>query len=616
MEKRVLLAIFLSFLVLYVYQAFLVKPEPGAVPAKPAPTAEAPVAGAPPLGTPAATPGTPAPAAAVPEATPAARTLVGDETERDIVVETAAVRAVFTNRGGELKHWTLKRYFIETPTPQEPAAGPVQAAVRYIQRQFTTAEKQPLELVPALTRPGDARPFRLATDDAAVSERLASALFAVQGAQPGQAVDATRQPATIRFAFQDETGLQAEKTFTLEPESYVIKFSASVTAGGQPQNPTVRWGPGIGDALDTTGSSSYVQKPQAIYHKDGRVTRVGANKLSPQSPVTADFRFAGIDDHYFLAVALPSPRERVESVRYEPAPIPVPGPAGTKPVDLVSYDVRFSQPPSEARFFFGPKDFDILKAVDAEMVRVINYGIFSFLAVPLLRALKGINAYVGNYGWSIILLTVLINVAIFPLRHKSVVSMRRMQEIQPEMKAIQEKYGKLKATDPERQKMNTEMMALYKEKGVNPASGCVPMLLTIPILFAFYALLSQAIEIRGEPFLLWIRDLSMRDMLYVTPILMGGTMVWQQKITPSSADPMQQKMMMLMPVVFTFMFLWAPSGLVLYWFVSNVMAIAQQYVTNRIVGPPRVALARPPAARQLKRARVEQGRGGAKSDRA
>jgi YidC/Oxa1 family membrane protein insertase len=234
-------------------------------------------------------------------------------------------------------------------------------------------------------------------------------------------------------------------------------------------------------------------------------------------------------------------------------------------------------------------------------VRTINFGIFAFLAVPLLRALNGINAYVGNYGWSIIILTILINAAMFPLRHKSVVSMRKMQELQPEIKAIQDRYGKLKPSDPARQKMNQEVMDLYRQRGVNPASGCIPMLLTMPILFAFYSLLSQAIDLRGAPFMLWITDLSARDPYYVTPLLMGATMVWQQKITPTSTDPAQQKMMMLMPLVFTFMFLWTPSGLALYFFCSNLLGIAQQYVTNRIIGPPVVRTVRAPAERKLKR---------------
>ena len=223
------------------------------------------------------------------------------------------------------------------------------------------------------------------------------------------------------------------------------------------------------------------------------------------------------------------------------------------------------------------------------------------MVVPLLRALKWIYGYVGNYGWSIIILTILLNAVMFPLRHKSVVSMRKMQELQPEVKAIQNRYSKLKATDPARQKMNSELMALYRERGVNPASGCMPMLLTMPVLFAFYSLLAVAIEIRGAPFVLWITNLSQHDPMYVTPILMGMTMVIQQRMTPSTADPMQQKIMMFMPVMFTFMFLWAPSGLVLYWLTSNIWAVGQQYVTNQIIGPTQVRTVRPPAERRLKR---------------
>ena len=604
MEKRVLIAIFLSFLVLYIYQAYVVKPVPTdgrprpGVPAQQAPPS--PSTAQPPAPAPAARPEEPA-------AAPAAKAVVGEQAERDIMVDTAAVHAVFTNRGAELKSWQLKRYLADKPLPVEPASGSVEQLFNYIRRQFRTREKLPQELVPSQLPEGQARPFRLAVDDDAASRALASALFAVTSGTTG-VVDGTQGPAVLTFAYQDESGLQAQKTFRFEPNSYVVRFTATVSAGGKELNPVVLWGPAIGDALSAT-PNKYLQQPEAIYYKDGKVTRVAANKVASQPSLEGEVRYAGVDDHYFITVALPPKTVRID---YQPVivlPAQLSSPA---PTPLVEYGARFATPPADVRFFFGPKDFDVLQGVDQELVRVINYGIFRFLAVPLLRALKGINAYVGNYGWSIIILTFLINAAMFPLRHKSVVSMRRMQEIQPEIKAIQERYGKLKATDPERQKMNTEMMALYKSKGVNPASGCVPMLLTIPVLFAFYSLLSQAIEIRCEPFGLWIQDLSIHDTLYVTPILMGITMVWQQKITPSSADPMQQKMMMAMPLVFTFMFLWAPSGLVLYWFVSNIMAIGQQYVTNRIVGPPKAALAHPPAERRLKTAGAGQSSGAAK----
>src|SRR5438093_6203706 len=170
------------------------------------------------------------------------------------------------------------------------------------------------------------------------------------------------------------------------------------------------------------------------------------------------------------------------------------------------------------RFFVGPKYFAVLSAVHHDLPNAINFGMFKVIVVPLLQSLKWVNSFVGNYGWSIVVLTILINAIMFPLRHKSTVSMRKMQEIQPEVKAIQDRYAKVKATDPAKQKMNQELMALYRERGVNPASGCIPLLVMFPLLIAFYALLTVAIELRGAPFIGWIRDLSQPDPYYVTPI--------------------------------------------------------------------------------------------------
>jgi YidC/Oxa1 family membrane protein insertase len=238
---------------------------------------------------------------------------------------------------------------------------------------------------------------------------------------------------------------------------------------------------------------------------------------------------------------------------------------------------------------------------------------FAWLVVPLLRALKWINGYVGNYGWSLIILTILINLAMFPLRHKSVVSMRKMQDVQPEVKAIQDRYAKLKMSDPARGNMNKELMALYKERGVNPASGCVPMVLTLPVLFAFYSMLSVAIELRGAPFVGWIHDLSAHDPYFVFPVLMAVTMFVQQKMTPSTADPMQQRMMLIMPLMMGFMFLWAASGLVIYWTVSNVWGIGQQMITNKLIGPATKRTVRPPAERQMKNVKAV---GGGKTEQA
>jgi YidC/Oxa1 family membrane protein insertase len=338
---------------------------------------------------------------------------------------------------------------------------------------------------------------------------------------------------------------------------------------------------------------------RAIQWRDDSVDRLDAGDLSERARYEGEFKYAGAEDQYFLNAVLPG--SDAVAIEYRPISLPVPGDAAGRMRTFVSYSV--TAPGSVAfQYFLGPKDFDILRAVDPrlELVRAIDFGIFTWLVVPLLQALKWINRFLGNYGWSIIVLTIFINLLIFPLRHRSMVSMRKMQALQPEMKAIQERYAKYKVTDPERQKMNQEMMALYKQRGVNPASGCVPMLLTMPVLFAFYSMLYAAIELRGAPFMGWITDLSRHDPWYVTPVLMGLSMLWQQRITPTTADPVQQKIFMLMPVFFLVFFLWAPSGLVLYWFVSNLLAIGQQYVTNRLIGAPalpvRTAVSRPAKA--------------------
>ncbi len=205
----------------------------------------------------------------------------------------------------------------------------------------------------------------------------------------------------------------------------------------------------------------------------------------------------------------------------------------------------------------------------------------------MLDGLKKVHGFIGNWGWSIIVLTILINLVMFPLRHKSVVSMRRMQELQPQMKAIQDRYAQYKITDPERQKMNQEVMELYKAKGVNPASGCVPMLLTMPVpvcllLDVVAGDRDCAVRTSSDGFTIW------RSTIPTTSrrCSWASTMVWQQKITPSTADPTQQKIMMFMPLMFTVIFLVSPSGLAIYWFVSNLWAIGQQYFTNYLIGPP------------------------------
>jgi YidC/Oxa1 family membrane protein insertase len=559
MERRVFLAILLSFVVLFGYQAFFA-PAPVPIPAVPIPAQPA-----------AQTPGITAvqPAPATPQG-PAPAALVADAEARDIVVDTDTVRAVFNTRGAVLTSWRLKRY--------------------------QGADAHPLDLVPADLPATEARPFALKTGDDAVDQQLASALFK----PTAESLTITgNNTGTLGFEYRDAAGLAVRKQFVFNAggHPYVTEMTASVERGTAKMPFQIAFGPSLGSGYNAAGSS-YYYPPAAIYSDGSSVERLDAGDITAQPRYQGAYRWAGVSDHYFLSAVLGQGQPL--TVSYRPISGPVPGGAPETVRTFVSWTTE-ATPDKPTAVFLGPKDFDVLKATEGSLVRAIDFGMFAFLVVPLLTALKWINGYIGNWGWSIIALTLLINAAMAPLRHKSLVSMRKMQKLQPEVKAIQKRYEKYKMTDPERQKMNTEMMALYRERGVNPASGCVPMLLTMPVLFAFYALLSVAIELRGAPWVGWIRDLSVHDPLYITPLLMGGTMFWQQYITPSTADPVQQKIMLIMPVVFTVTFLWFPSGLVLYWLFSNLWAIGQQMATNRFAEPVPVTVAQPPAVRRAKR---------------
>ncbi len=592
MERRVLIAITLSFLVLFLFQRFVMPPPsaplesqigatagqasgtatpaPGSMaaltqssnaPSAPAVIQSGAMGDKPVFGI--ATPGlrTVAPGAEVGGPT----VIVGETAVREIVVETTTVRATFSNRGGRLLHWMLKDYRNEPGTP--------------------------LDLVPQGIGDDVVKPFTLVVDDAAVTDRINNSLYRVVAA--ADSIDATTSAQTITFELSASDGLSVTKTFVIEPKGYLVTFSAVVQLGQARLNPVIHWGPGLGDEIAHRPPSSFfspnsVVSAQPMIYKDGAVERVAPTEAGSQE---GTFRYAGTSDHYFASLLLNQGSPVPFRIDYAPVNVPVPN-EPTRFATYMTYSVRFQAPPEKSQFFFGPKALEDLKAIDSELTRAIHFGMFSLLAVPLLGALQWVHGFVGNWGWAIVVLTILINLAMFPLRHKSVVSMKKMQELQPQMKAIQDRYAKYKITDPERQKMNTEVMELYKTKGVNPASGCVPMLLTMPFLFAFYAMLSVAIEIRGADFFAWITNLSAPDPYFVTPILMGVAQFWQTKMTPTTADPAQQKIMMFMPIMFSFMSLSFPSGLVIYWLVSTVWTIGQQYATNYLIGAPAKRIAK------------------------
>jgi len=592
MERRVLIAITLSFLVLFLFQRFVMPPPSAPLESQSGATAgQAPGTATPAPGSMAAltqSSNAPSAPAAIQSAamgdkpvsgiaTPGLRTVapgaevggptvtVGETAVREVVVETTTVRATFSNRGGRLLHWMLKDYRNEPGTP--------------------------LDLVPQGIGDDVVKPFTLVVDDAAVTDRINNSLYRVVAA--ADSIDATTSAQTITFELSASDGLSVTKTFVIEPKGYLVTFSAVVQLGQARLNPVIHWGPGLGDEIAHRPPSSFfspnsVVSAQPMIYKDGSVERVAHTVAGSQE---GTFRYAGTSDHYFASLLLNQGSPVPFRIDYAPVNVPVPN-EPTRFATYMTYSVRFQAPPEKSQFFFGPKALEDLKAIDSELTRAIHFGMFSLLAVPLLGALQWVHGFVGNWGWAIVVLTILINLAMFPLRHKSVVSMKKMQELQPQMKAIQDRYAKYKITDPERQKMNTEVMELYKTKGVNPASGCVPMLLTMPFLFAFYAMLSVAIEIRGADFFAWITNLSAPDPYFVTPILMGVAQFWQTKMTPTTADPAQQKIMMFMPIMFSFMSLSFPSGLVIYWLVSTVWTIGQQYATNYLIGAPAKRIAK------------------------
>jgi YidC/Oxa1 family membrane protein insertase len=567
MERRVFIAICLSILVMYLYQVYFVPPPPARDVSTAEPSGAAPSPAVPPA---------PVQEAAAQEVSPAPETLISEAAERGIVVTTNKFEIELSNRGGHVRHLRL--------------------------RDYLDREGQLVDLVPASAPTDSKRPFMLEVEDPQLTRRLNDSVYRTTGAAGGR-VDATNKPVVVVFEYQDAAGLHARKEFRFEPDSYLVTFDARVLNGQQTLNPLVHWGPGLGDVGASTAGGSfftgnYVQPPGAIYHQDGDVERVTAGAVAEAPSVEGAFLFAGIDDHYFIVAAVDPGPARLE---YEALSS---GSAEAR-LQFVSFAARFADGPQQVRYFVGPKEIETLRDVHPQLVYSINFGVFQWLVVPLLQALKWLYGYIGNYGWAIIVLTVLINLVMFPLRHKSLVSMRKMQLIQPQVKAIQERYANLKITDPARQKMNTEVMNLYREKGANPAAGCVPMLLTMPVLFAFYSMLSQAIELRGADFGFWIHDLSQKDPYFVTPLLMGVTMFWQQWMAPTSTDQMQQRMMLIMPVVFTALFLGFPSGLAIYYLVSNVFQIGQQYFTRRVIGPPPAAQPpRPVAERKLKKTKA------------
>ena len=550
MEKRLLVAAGASLLVLLAWEWLVPKP---ARPPQAAPPSVTASASAPqtettgPGGTPAAAVG-----AAAPKPEPAAAAA-----EETVQVGNGLFTATFSNRGGVLTSFTLAKYSDE--------------------------QKKPLDLVRALP-PELPRPLALDFGrDAALTKTVSNALFVVERSSDH----------LVRLRYADAS-VAVEKEIRIA-DGYL--FDVKVTVNGPAYDLLV--GPGLRNPTEAERKSSYVMPAGAVLATTDGLKLIRADKAEKEKDQTWTVparSWAGVEDNYFLEVLVPSRPATTRLFAYT-APRPD-GKPSTEIATGVSGDGTL-----EASAYFGPKDVTILESYGLGLERTVDFGWYSILAGPLLWMMKKSYAIVPNWGVAILVVTFIIRLLLFPLTAKSYISMKKMQKLAPKMTAIRDKYKKAKTDAAQRQKMNAELMALYQTEGYNPMSGCLPVLLQLPVLVAFYNVLSRTIELRHAPFVLWIKDLSAIDHTYVLVILMIASMYAQQAMTPSTLDPAQKKIFMFMPVLWGFFLKDMPSGLVLYWLFSNLLTIVQQLVMNRIVKEDDPA---PPAkgAKALKQARA------------
>jgi len=550
-EKRVLAAFALSFLMLMLWRLFFVKEPPPRPSAKPNPAV-------------ATQPGSVKPAAATatptPPVPPTLPVVEGSKAE-DIVVENDLYKVTFSTRGAIAENWILKRYL--------------------------DAKEAPLDLVDDEACGKLGFPMSLKVADEALSNKLNSAFYV---ATPSDR--ASKPPVKLEFSYSDGR-VQVRKVFTFET-GYDLHAEVSVVEGGHYLPVEVTWPGGLGDhSLAPAIISTYAT---GVYGAIGDLTTVAQRKLSADRSIPGPLQLAGLEDKYFAAIFLPdSPDETFKFGRQTWTPTDWTGKDSDKPSPMFEQLGEEREKPLAFRMFVGPKNLDVLRAENPPLDSLVDFGWFGFIAKPLFLGLRYIHDHwVQNYGWAIVILTLLINFAMFPLKLKSIRSAQEMQRIAPLVKSIQDKYKNVKFNDPKKARMNEEMMSLYKEHGVNPLGGCLPMALQLPFLYGFYRVLDLPIELRHAPWIWWIKDLAAPDKFHpfgfplpILPTLMVISMFLMQKMTPvATADPAQQRMMMFMPLVVGIMFYNLASGLNLYFLTANLVGILQQLLINRLMPTP------------------------------
>jgi YidC/Oxa1 family membrane protein insertase len=554
MEKRALLAVIISLIILVIWQYYFApappetgKEKPAQEKVLPAGQAEEEVGRALPQEgkRPEAVPATPA------EAPQEIRALPG----KDITVDTPLYTAVFDTRGARLKGWKVKNYLDRIGQ----GAKPLDLA------RSELSDGYPLGL--KITQAN----FPFPPDP----------LF--QANAESLKLGPSQDKGELLFTWNSPQGLHLLQRMTFYADSYRVDISLQMinpTSRSFEGRPLLAWsgkvfskpgGSGGMACIPGAGGSSGADVPPFTALVMKELHEVEIKDLKEEKRFSQNVQWGGFQDKYFLAAFIPQKSEGTELILKK---------VSETGGDLIMGGPKASLPPRTQFFqsytlYLGPKDLDILKAFGYDLDRALDFGWFDVVAKPMLYAMKFFYKYAGNYGLAIILLTVIIKILFWWPTHISYKSMKEMKKVQPEMAKLREKFK------DDREKLNKEMMELYRRYKINPMSGCLPIAIQIPIFFALYKVLLYSIEIRHAPFYWWIQDLSAQDPYYISPILMGASMFIQQWLTPTTGDSTQAKMMLIMPVVFTFMFLTFPTGLVLYWLFNNLLSIGQQIYINK-----------------------------------
>ncbi len=538
MEKRTILAFVLSFLVLILWSFFFASEENQTPMQDKGVISEAPE-----LTQPVSSP--------VPEKTTSE--VIPKADLKEVVVDTPLYRAVFTNEGPNIKSFQLKNYH-QSADPDSPL----------------------IELVSLEKNMGDFLHIGFQTHSLPQKENI---IYQIDHGDIHLGPESS--PETLIFRSSPSNGTSMNQAFSFYPNQYRIDLNIDIinqseaALMGSPSATLMALPP-----AQKKGYYSYVGFAALL---NNELEEMEIEDVSEENVTRGKIDWIAYEDDYFISALVP---EEPSSAVFKGRLLPTGALEGTHLGPSVTIP-PYKQVSLRYEFYFGPRDLKLLKQFGKGLDRAVDFGWTDFIARPLLYILRFFNQYINNYGVSIILLTVLVKIIFWPLTHKSYKSMKEMKKLQPRMAKIREKYK------GDKQQMNKEMMSLYKTYKVNPMSGCLPMLVQLPVFFALFRVLGSAIELRHAPFMLWINDLAAPDRLFHFPfqipfmappsgipvltLLMGASMFIQQKMTPTPGDPAQAKVMMFLPIIFTIMFINFPSGLVLYWLINNILSIGQQY---------------------------------------